>query len=103
MWQDWLNFLLGLWMVISGFLPGVVHNKSVSLWNDLIVGVLVLIFGAWVASKKWPEWINVILGIWLIIAAFIPSVVTAAANNIIVGILIAIFGIWAAFMKTSEG
>jgi len=100
MWQDWLNFILGLWLIVSGFIPSLLTGSG-NLWNHLIVGILILIFSIWVVKSRWPEWINFILSIWLIIAAFIPSIadVTAKWNNIIVGILIVIFAIWAASMK----
>ncbi len=102
MWQDWLNFLLGLWLVIAGFIPAL-NTGAAKMWDYLIVGVLVLIFALWTAKQRWPEWLNVILAIWLIIAAFInwpPS--TVMVNSIIVGALIAIFGLWAALMKPSS-
>ncbi len=106
MWQDWVNVILGIWLIIAGFIPSITASKGASLWNDLIVGIIVLILAAWVAKSRWPEWINVILGIWLIIAAFIPSIVASKSgnmwNDIIVGILIVIFGIWAALMKPSQ-
>jgi len=41
----------------------------------------------------WQGWINLILGAWLIISAFVPSLQTPA-NLIIVGILAAVFGFW---------
>ncbi len=99
MWQDWLNLILGLWLIVAGFIPAL-NTAAGRLWDYLIVGVLVLIFSAWVAKQRWPEWFNLILAIWLIIAAFIPWTGAAVmANSIIVGILIAIFGLWAALMK----
>jgi hypothetical protein len=44
-----LNGILGLWLVVSAFLN---FSASVNLWNYLIVGVLVAIFGFWGASVK---------------------------------------------------
>lgn len=46
---------------------------------------------------KWPSWINVILGVWLIIApwALMYAHGTAATNSVVVGILVVIFALWA--------
>jgi len=99
MWQAWLNFILGAWLFVSGFIPAL-HTASGKLWDYLIVGILALIFSAWIAKRRWPQWLNLILALWLIIGAFIPWTGTAVAvNSIIVGILMAIFGLWAALMK----
>ena len=51
MWQNWVNFALGIWLVIAAFIPGITASKSGSLWNDLIVGVLVAIF-AFMATRN---------------------------------------------------
>ncbi len=75
MWQDWINTLLGIWLIIAGFIPSITTNRGASFWNYIIVGIIVLILAVWVAKSRWPEWINAILGIWLIISAFIPSLV----------------------------
>ncbi|MCD6506699.1 SPW repeat protein [Candidatus Poribacteria bacterium] len=97
--MNWINVVLGLWMFISGFISGIVHNRTGALINDLAVGVLVAVFGILTAVRRWPQWINVAIGIWLIVAALaIPSASTAAWNNLVFGILILIFGSWASLM-----
>ncbi|MCD6245378.1 SPW repeat protein [candidate division WOR-3 bacterium] len=104
MWQNWVNFALGIWLVIAAFIPGITASKSGSLWNDLIVGVLVAIFAFMaIGAKKAICWINAILGIWLVIAAFIPGIVGSKSgnlwNDLISGIIILIVGIYAALKK----
>jgi uncharacterized membrane protein len=46
----------------------------------------------------WQAWINAILGLWFIVAAFvIPGSKTAnMTNNLITGIILVILGVWAA-------
>jgi len=46
-WQDWINGLLGIWLVISGFVPSLMTK-----WNLIIVGVLVAILGFWSANAE---------------------------------------------------
>ncbi len=44
-----LNGILGIWLIIAAFLH---LTASANLWNYLIVGILVTIFGFWGASAK---------------------------------------------------
>lgn len=44
-----LNGILGLWLILVAFLN---FSASANLWNYLIVGALVAIFGFWGASVK---------------------------------------------------
>ena len=45
---SWLNAILGLWLIIAPFTLG--YSKLASgMWNDVIIGILVAIFGAWAA------------------------------------------------------
>lgn len=39
MMYNWLNVILGIWLIISSIVPSLL-----SLWNILIVGILVFIF-----------------------------------------------------------
>ena len=45
-WQDWLNGVLGAWLVIAprglGF-----GSLAMAAWNQVIVGLVVLAFAAW--------------------------------------------------------
>lgn len=54
----WLNFTLGLWLIISPFLLGYSHVRP-AMWNEVIVGFLVVIFssklGAAVAGRRSPS------------------------------------------------
>ena len=104
MWANWVNFVLGIWLVIAGFIPSITTSKTASLWNDLIVGILVLIFAfVAISAKKALCWVNVVMGIWLIIAAFIPGIVGKKSgnlwNDLISGIIILAIALIAALQK----
>ncbi|HEX3762276.1 MAG TPA: hypothetical protein VHW23_26425 [Kofleriaceae bacterium] len=50
------------------------------------------------AADAWPRWVNLLIGIWLIISAFAwPHGGGARANTWILGALIAIASIWAMY------
>lgn len=49
--------------------------------------------------EAWPRWVNLLIGIWLIISAFAwQHGAGARANTWILGALIALASIWALFM-----
>ena len=105
MWANWINFVLGIWMIIAAFISGITTSKSGSLWNDLIVGTIVVIL-AYLATTKRKAicWVNVIIGLWLFVSAFIPSIVGSKSgnlwNDLLVGIIIGTFALIAALQKS---
>lgn len=52
-WQGWIIGLVGgVWMIIAAFIPAITGSHTYSLWNDLIVGIIVVIFSLFERSKK---------------------------------------------------
>jgi len=99
-WQDWVNLVLGVWLFISPFIGIGVHN-DIAAANSYVAGVVVAVFAiaAIARPQLWEEWLNLIVGIWLIIAPFALHFTTQAGptwNQIIVGLLIGIDAAWAA-------
>jgi len=96
-----LNILAGIWLIISPFVLGFYPEAS-PLWNTLIVGVIVAVFGAIRCAN--PDttpglsWLNLLLGVWLIISPFfLPQYRTAPSpvpNDVILGIIVAVLAIW---------
>jgi hypothetical protein len=101
-WQDWVLVVLGIWTFVSPFwMAGYASHASVAAGNAYILGILVVGF-AWAAlatARRWEDWVELILGIWLIIAPFVLRFWTnehgAGVNQLIVGILVALDAIWA--------
>jgi len=48
MWQNWVNLTLGVWLLISAFIPGITAVQSGNLWNDLIIGIVITTVEVWV-------------------------------------------------------
>lgn len=46
---SWINAVLGVWLIIAPFLLSY-SGTSAALWNDIIVGIVELVLGAWAAS-----------------------------------------------------
>lgn len=92
-----LNLLAGLWLLISPFALG--YSVTAAITNGVVTGIIVAILaivGLALPSQSWSRWINLLAGIWLIIAAFVFSYVSAGVvwNNAILGILVIAFAGW---------
>ena len=107
-WQDPLNLILGIWMIVSPWalryqtdmtLNAVMSNAATS--NAVILGILIAA-AALVALFRvmaWEEWVNVVLGIWLVVSPFIlgfNGLMNALWNQVVVGVVVGILAIWSA-------
>ncbi len=101
---SWIIAVVGLWEIIAPFIFGMTATTAF-LWDAIIVGLALLVFGAWAAlandenTIKYLSWINAVLGLWLVIAPFVLSYSSAAAamwNDIIIGLVALALGAWAA-------
>lgn len=105
-WRDAANLILGLWLVISPWALSYM-TEARPTWNAVIVGVIIAVaaIAALVAFHKWEEWINVVLGAWLIVSPFLlgfAAHATALWNQIVVGVLVGGLALWTAIV-TPEG
>ena len=101
---NWFVAAVGVWEILAPLILGY-SDLAVAVWNTVIVGIAVVVLAVWSALSDNPstvralDWINAILGGWLIIAPFILgySTFTVAAlwNPIIAGIIIAVLEVWA--------
>ncbi len=107
---SWIVALFGLWEVIAPFLLGY-STTGAALWDAIVIGVVLIVLAGWAAlvseegTIKSLNWINAVLGLWLIIAPFVltySSVASAMWNDIIVGVIVAILAAWAALSMGSS-
>lgn len=100
MWQDWVNFVIGLWLLFSPWILGAANIEANYLVaNGVITGILIAVFAFWSAlarSMMWPVWIVLILCVWIFISPwvlqFTGPVITW--NNMIVGVVAGILALW---------
>lgn len=101
-WQDWLNGIVGIWLIVSpwvlrfGMTTG---PQSTMTWNFVVSGAiaLVLAIAALSAYRMWEEWVDVILGLWLIASPWVLNFHTirpALWSAIISGAVIVIAAGW---------
>ncbi len=101
---NWLIALDGVWMVIASFVLGYGVGTA-PFWDALIVGIVFIVLGAWAAmstqvgTDRTLDWINALVGLWLLISPFVMNFASMTAplyNNVIFGIIAIILGVWAA-------
>jgi hypothetical protein len=91
---SWINIVLGIWVIISPFVVQFTRFPA-AVWNNIIVGIVIAILAiirTSVPRQTGWSWVNVILGIWMIISPFALGAMTTAVlwNNIVLGIVIAL-------------
>ena len=83
--------------------PVVFITAAVSFWNNLIVGIAVFVFSGLRVmmprvGTRGLGWLNVLLGLWLIISPYILDYAMSgiAWNDLIVGLVLAATAWWSA-------
>jgi hypothetical protein len=105
-WQDWVNLVLGAWMLASPWVLGFAAGQSVAAWSAWVLGAAIVVFAGIAVSmpKAWEEAINIVLGVCLIASPWALNFAaqsTPTSNAVIVGILVAAFALWAMLMDTT--
>jgi hypothetical protein len=97
-----LNIIAGLWLIIAPFWMGF-YTTPGALWNNLIVGIVVtilaLIRATNPAGNVGLSWINLLLGLWLIVSPFFVEygqLVVPVRMDVILGIIVAVLALWSA-------
>ncbi len=107
---SWIIAVAGLWEIVAPFIFGMTATTAF-LWDAIIIGLALVVLGVWAAlanqetTVKYLNWINAVLGLWLIIAPFVLSYSSAAAamwNDIIIGLVVLVLGAWAALAVGSQ-
>jgi hypothetical protein len=98
-WQDPVNLVLGLWMLVS---PWVLAYQAETnpTWNAVALGILIAA-SALVALFRvmaWEEWVNLAFGVWLVTSPWVlgfAGLAVAMWNAVIVGVVVAALALWA--------
>jgi SPW repeat len=99
-WQDWVTFVLGLWLVVSPWALGHLNDVPTALWNAFVLGLAIAISSATAMRVPtiWEEWINMAFGVWLIFSPWVlgfAALRIATLNAVIVGLIVIALGLWA--------
>ena len=98
-WQDWVTLVLGVWLFFSPWILGFYSSTPGASWNFFLLGIAFVVFAAFGLSLRtaWEEWVNLILGLWMIISPWVLaySGITAARDDaVIVGVINVALAIW---------
>jgi len=93
-WEDWVDMVLGAWLAMSPWILGFSDSHPAATRNALIVGIVVAALSAltFLAYSVIEEWVDVVLGAWLIVSPWVLSGspnLAVVADFVIVGALVA--------------
>ncbi|MGB3539051.1 MAG: SPW repeat protein [Mesorhizobium sp.] len=97
--QDWVNLVLAVVLFISPWVLGFVPAATAA-WNAWAVAIVigVLAIAAITAFAVWEEWINLLLGLWLIVSPWVLHFSTDTRPTwtfVVLGIIAAVISAWA--------
>lgn len=97
------NIVFGIWVAVSPFVLGFARLQA-AMWNNVAVGLAVLILAFGAGPRNISRVVNVLLGLWLIASPFVLAFAAPVPfwNNIILGILIAAVALIAGAERTTE-
>lgn len=107
-WRNWVMLVLGAWLFLTpwifGFtvgapVEGATTGFSTAAWNAWIVGVVIAALALWAALRfaEWHDWVNGVLGVWLVVSPWIlgfAALTAAVWNHVIVGLVVVILAAW---------
>lgn len=97
-WQDPVNGLVGVWLILSPWALGFQSDMTV-LANAVIVGILLLAtaLGAIFVPRAWEEWTETALGVWLAISPWalgFSAMQNATISAVVSGLVVAVLALW---------
>jgi hypothetical protein len=97
-WQDPVNALLGVWLVLSPWILGF-HSVVIATATTAAVGALLFAtsIGAMQFSQAWEEWLDVVLGVVLMLLPVVfgfDGVRPALQNALVCGAIVTFLALW---------
>jgi len=100
----WINFILGLWLIVAGFALSRVSKPVMA--EEVVLGIIIACLAAISVARPSSviSWLIAIAGLWTLVA---PAAITYAgmtasrANDIVIGIIVLILGIANAVYRQS--
>ena len=97
-WQDPLNGLLGVWLLVSPWVLGFAGSTTPTA-NSALVGLALLAtaLGATFVPRAWEEWTEVALGAWLVISPWVLAfdpIRNAKMSAVVTGIAVLVLALW---------
>lgn len=101
MWKNWANFGLGIFIAVSPWYIRVfsLPQQPEIIYHCLVTGGLIAGFSVWTLvarGHRWPDWVVLFLGLWLVIAPVTLSYQSSTMTwiNVVVGLTVATLAAW---------
>jgi hypothetical protein len=104
-WENWCGWLLAIWLCIS---PGPLGfgDDQTATYAAVLTGIVLIVTEMLTISpfRLWEEWMNVLVGCWLIAAPWLLRVHSSSAtiNFVIVGTLVAALAVYKLWFGVAE-
>jgi hypothetical protein len=101
---SWINFILGLWLIVAGF---ALSSAAVPVMaEEIVLGIIIACLAAISATRPSPvaNWLVPLAGLWTLIA---PAAINYAGmtvsrvNDSVVGIVVLVLGVANAVYRQS--
>ena len=97
-WQNWINLILGFGIFSMPWSQGhplAINNALIINYNFWLVGLVVTLSSALALKdlKPWEEWVNMILGVWLMLSPWALGYMNESSlmlNSFILGLSVAV-------------
>lgn len=101
---SWINFILGLWLIVAGFVFSATARPVMT--EEIVLGIVIACLAAIAATRPSfvISWLVALAGLWTLIA---PAVLSYAGmrisrgNDIVVGVVVLVLGIANAVIRQS--
>jgi len=92
-WEDVVNAFLGAVLFLMPWLFNL--GSTVAAWNAGIVGAVIvaLSIAAIIRFAQWEEWINLVLGLWVVVSPWVLGFAAMAAamwGHVVIGLAIVV-------------
>jgi SPW repeat len=107
-WVDWVNIILGVWLVASPWLLTEVAGNGPADWSSWSAGIVVMTLALLAMHKPafWGDAMGVLLGTWLIASPWVlgfTSGSSAVPNAVILGSFVIGYALWATRLDITAG
>ena len=97
-----ITMIVGLWYIASAWVYGSADTTPASMWNNIIVGILIAAFAVMRLKNRAPvptaRWLDLLFGIWAFCSPWIFSYVGnegRLVNSVCVGLVVFVSSLWA--------
>lgn len=97
-WQDLVNALLGVWVILSPWALGF-QDTTAAMTNAVVIGLALIAaaLGAIFVPRAWEEWTEGALGLWLIASPWVLGFSTlrdAMLSAVVTGVVVVALALW---------